>query len=185
MQNPLLDTNSLPAFDSIAARHVEPAISSVIERQREQIRFLLADEKQYSWKYLVAPFESMHHHLNQVWSPVGHLNAVLNNDDLRDAYNLCLPILTEFTTELNQNTDLFNAFSHVRETESLGAAQQKFLDDALRDFRLSGVDLPLTQKKQFRELMRDLSQLQSRFEENVLDAANTWNKTIQAGRFFV
>ncbi len=178
MQNPLLDTTGLPAFDSIAAQHVEPAISTIIDQQREQLRFLLADEEQYNWKYLVAPFETMHHHLNQVWSPVGHLNAVLNSDDLRDAYNLCLPILTEFATELNQNQGLFDAFTHVRENESLGAAQQKLLDDTLRDFRLAGVDLPPAQKKQFRELMRELAQLQSRFEENVLDAANAWSKTI-------
>ena len=119
--------------------------------------------------------------LNQAWSPVGHLNGVLNSDELRDAYNACLPLLSAYSTEMGQNKDLCNAWKKLRDSAeypTLSKAQQKAIDNALRDFHLAGVDLPAEKKARYGEIRKRLSELTSKFGENVLDATNAWSKLI-------
>jgi len=110
---------------------------------------------------------------------VGHLNAVMNNGPLREAYNRCLPKLTRYATEIGQNESLFRAFEAVAEDRDVSdPARRAVLEHALREFRLSGVALPGEQKTRFREVMERLSSLQAHFEENVLDATNAWSRHI-------
>ena len=102
MNNPLLATTQLPAFGSIRPALVEPAIRHVLDQNRKLLATLL-DSGATGWDGIVAPIERMQHRLAQAWSPVGHLNGVLNSDVLRAAYNACLPLLTAYHTELAQN----------------------------------------------------------------------------------
>jgi oligopeptidase A len=122
----------------------------------------------------------MHHRLSRAWSPVGHLNGVMNNDELRAAYNACLPLLTAYHTELAQNERLCAAYQHVMDTEGgrLEPGQRKLLENALRDFRLAGVSLPADRKQRFGEVMERLATVQSKFDENVLDATNAWSRHV-------
>src|SRR5512139_4316256 len=116
MTNPLLTDAPLPRFRQIAASHVEPAIRQLLEQNRAAIAALLeagADR----WDTLVVPLERMHHRLARAWSPAGHLNGVMNNDELRAAYNACLPLLTAYHTELAQNERLCAAYQRVMDTE--------------------------------------------------------------------
>ena len=176
MPNPLLDSIELPAFSSIRAEHVEPAIRMLIENHRRELETRLNSGAD-TWDTLVAPIEEMQHRLARTWSPVGHLNAVLNSDALRAAYNACLPLLTAWHTEVGQNEQLFQAYSEVLEREgaTLNDAQRKLLSNALRDFKLAGVNLPAERKQRFKALMEELATLQAKFDENVLDATNAWN----------
>jgi oligopeptidase A len=179
MTNPLLTDSPLPDFPAIEASHVEPAIRQLLEGNRRALATLLAGGAE-GWDGLVAPIERMHHRLARAWSPVGHLNGVMNGDDLRVAYNACLPLLTAYHTELAQNAELCAAYQRVldRDGASLDAAQRKLLENALRDFRLAGVSLPADRKQRFGQVMERLATVQAKFDENVLDATNAWSRHV-------
>nr|BAL53527.1 oligopeptidase A [uncultured Gammaproteobacteria bacterium]BAL55736.1 oligopeptidase A [uncultured Gammaproteobacteria bacterium] len=178
MSNPLLEAYELPPFARIRPEHVEPAIDQILAENRARIAELLRTSN-YTWDNLIRPLEDLDDRLDKAWAPVRHLNAVVNSEPLRQAYNACLPKLSAYATELGQNLSLYEAHRALAESEEFGrldAAQRKILQDALRDFRLAGVDLPEAQKARFKEIEQRLAQLMSQFEENVLDATNAWTK---------
>ena len=178
MDNPLLEKSTLPPFKRIKPEHIEPAIDTLIQENRETLELLLQQNQEYTWDNLVAALEDRDELLNRAWSPVNHLHSVADNDALREAYNACLPKLTEYGSELGQHRGLFEAFSQIRQQDGfadLDLAQQKSIDNSLRDFRLSGVALEGDDRERYRELKTQLSQLQTRFEENLLDATQAWS----------
>ena len=179
MSNPLLEQTGLPAFSRITPEHVEPAIDHLLAANRQRIDQLLTTVKDPDWSSLVEPIEEWDEQLNRAWSPVSHLNAVVNSDDLRAAYNACLPKLSDYATEMGHNEKLFAAYKSVAaQPGQLDEAQRKVLDNALRDFHLSGVDLEPAAKARFKQISQELSQLTSKFSENVLDATNAWSKCL-------
>jgi oligopeptidase A len=179
MTNPLLTDSPLPHFSAIEAGHVEPAIRQLLDGNRRELDALL-DGGAEGWDGLVAPIERMHHRLARAWSPVGHLNGVMNSDELRTAYNACLPLLTAYHTELAQNERLCAAYQRVadRDGARLDPAQRKLIENALRDFRLAGVSLPADRKQRFGQVMERLATVQAKFDENVLDATSAWSKGV-------
>ena len=181
MPNPLLEMKGLPPFSSIKPEHIEPAIDSLLAENREKLQQLLDAGAPFSWQSLVAPQEEMEDRLSRVWSPVSHLNSVMNSDELREAYNACLPKISEYGTEMGQNIELYRAYKSIAdgdEYQKLDAAQQKVIDNVLRDFHLSGVDLSEKKKTRYKEIKQRLSQLTTKFEENILDATHAWHKQI-------
>ncbi|HYE35082.1 oligopeptidase A [Methylocaldum sp.] len=182
MSNPLLDMDGLPSFSRIKAEHVVPAVDRILEENRAAIAELLESGKTYAWENLVEPLEDLDDRLNKAWSPVSHMNAVVNSDELREAYNACLPRLSEYATEIGQNEDLYAAYRSLAESAGatgLDIAQKKVLENALRDFRLSGVELSPEKKSRFKEIAQELSKLSSQFQDNVLDATHAWSKHIE------
>jgi oligopeptidase A len=179
MENPLLHTDGLPGFDSIRPEHVEPAIRSQLADNRARLQVLLGKNAS-TFSSLVEPIEAMQHRLQRTWSPASHLNGVVNSPALRTAYNACLPLISEYQTELGQNENLYRAYAAIleRDGQQLDATQRKLIDNALRDFRLAGVALDAERKARFRQLMQELAREQSRFEENVLDSANAWSRSV-------
>ncbi|HKU12823.1 MAG TPA: M3 family metallopeptidase [Steroidobacteraceae bacterium] len=169
----------LPAFSAIRVANIEPVLRELLDAHRAQLAALLAQPAP-SWDSLVVPLEEMHHRLARTWSPVGHMNGVVNSDELRAAYNACLPLLTAWHTELAQNEQLYRAYETILAAEGarLSAGQRKLLENALRDFRLAGVALPAQQKAEFKSLVEQLATLQSKFDENVLDATNAWSRHV-------
>lgn len=179
MSNPLLNFSGLPRFARITAQHVEPAINYLLEDNRKQIRALLEGVSEPDWCSFAEPMEELEDRLSRAWSPVSHLNAVMNSEEIRQAYNACLPGLAEYATEMGQNEALFRAYQTVAAQDSgLDTAQRKLLQNALREFRLSGVDLPAEKKQRFGEIASRLSEISARYEENLLDATNAWCKLI-------
>ena len=181
MPNPLLEQHLLPPFSRIEPAHVEPAIRQLIERNKQRIDELLTANTRYSWSNLLLPIEEMEDELAQAWSPVSHLNSVRNSDELREAYNACLPLLSEYSTWMGQHTALCEAYQQIAASEGFGAldtARRKTIENALRDFRLAGVSLPAQQKRQYGDLRKRLSELGSKFGENVLDATNAWSRQV-------
>jgi oligopeptidase A len=181
MANPLLALSGLPPFSAILPQHIEPAIDQVLADNRATITRLLAGQQTYTWADLVEPLEELSDRLRRVWSPVSHMNAVVNSPELRAAYNACLPKLSDYATELGQNARLYQAYQAIAESaewQRLNTAQKKIINNALRDFRLSGVALPAAEKARFKEIMQELSNLNAKFEENLLDATNAWHKKI-------
>ena len=179
MTNPLLEQAGLPLFSKIKPEHVEPAIDHLLAENRRRIEELLDHAEQPSWENLVEPIEEWEDHLERVWSPISHMNAVTNSEELRAAYNACLPKRSDYGTEMGHNERLFLAYKAVAEhAKDLDDCQRKVLDNALRDFHLSGVDLAPYKKQRFKEISQELSGLTSKYSENVLDASNAWSKRI-------
>ncbi len=177
MSNPLLEMAGLPPFSRIRPEHAEPAIDQVLAENRQAVARMLAETEHYSWESLVQPLEQLEERLGRVWSPISHMNSVVNTEALRDAYNACLAKLSDYATEMGQNEALCAAFKQIAGGEEygrLGGAQRKIIDNALRDFRLSGVDLGAAEKARYKEIMQELAALNSKFEEHVLDATNAW-----------
>ena len=178
--NPLLDVTLLPQFSRIRASHVEPAIDRLLADGRALIDHLAARADEATWETFVDPIEEEDDRLARAWSPVSHLNSVMNSDELRAAYNACLPKLSDYATEVGQNPDIFRGYQRVAEQPGLDAAQHKMLSNTLRDLHLAGVDLPADKKARYREISQEMSRLTSRFEENVLDATHAWTKHLSS-----
>jgi oligopeptidase A len=183
MQNPLLANTLLPAFSQIIPnQHIQPAITEIINQNQSQLNKLLAQTQPFSWDNLMAPLDDMDDVFSKAWSPVSHLHGVNETDELREAYNACLPLITAYHTEFMQNTQLFEAIQSIADSadfNNLNAGQQKVINNALRDFKLSGVNLSDTDKATFGELQHQLSQLTTKFGENVLDATQGWTLHIE------
>jgi oligopeptidase A len=175
MQNPLLGLEPLPPFAKIRPEHVEPAVREVLERGRTRISEIAALTRP-TFASVVEPLEELQHKISRTWSPVSHLNAVVNSDALRISYNACLPLLSAYHTDLSQSEPLYSAYRAIAEQEgpALGPVQREVIEHALRDFRLAGVGLDTASKERYKTVMLELSQLQAKFDENVLDATNGW-----------
>lgn len=179
--NPLLAAEHLPSFGAIKPEHVEPAVREVLEQNRTELEAVLADAQSRSPGFAedVLRVENLAARLHRVWSPVSHLHAVINSPELRAAYNNCLPELARYQTEVSQDERLCRLYRGVAEalpddgSEDRPAAE-RLLHLALRDFHLAGVDLPDDRKQRFKAVMEELTQLQARFEQNVLDSMATW-----------
>jgi len=179
VNNPLLELGALPVFGRIEASHALPALQEVLADNRARLQELTSQTTP-TFASLVVPVEELSYRLSRVWSPIGHLNAVANSTEMREAYNACMPLLTEYSSEVGQNSALQAAYAYVLEHEgkSLEPAQRKVLENALRDFRLAGVDLAPEKKSRYREVAQLLAQLSTKFSENVLDAARAYSRSV-------
>jgi oligopeptidase A len=182
VNNPLLQIDALPDFGRIEAAHARPALEKVLSENRARLAELTVQSNP-TFASLVVPVEELSYRLSRVWSPIGHLNAVANSAAMREAYNECVPLLTAYTSELGQNAALSAAYAHVlrHEGDRLDPTQIKLVENALRDFRLAGVDLPAERKARYREVMQRLAQLGTKFSENVLDAGRAYTRTVTDG----
>lgn len=178
MTNPLLNIPTLPEFTSVQAEHVTPLVDECLATGRQVLDACLKQER-FTWNNLIRPLNEANNQLEKGWSVVGHLNGVANTEALREAYNANLGKLSDYHTEMGQNKAFFEAIQAIRANDtSLDNAQKKSLDDSLLSFKLSGVALPDEQKQRYREVSQELSQLTSKFSDNVLDATQAWFKHI-------
>ncbi len=181
MNNPLLQTDGLPLFASIVPADIEPAVDQLLKDNRDEVQSLLNSDQAVSWENTLQPIEDLDDRLNRAWSPASHLHAVADNDELRQAYNACLPKLSDYATEMGQNRDLYLAYKTISECEdyaSLTDAQKKIIKNALREFRLSGIELDDDKQQEYKKIKQQLSLLQTRFEENLLDATQAWTRHV-------
>lgn len=180
--NPLLQDFDLPPYSAIKPEHVEPAVDQILADNRAALAALLAGQDGTpSWKGLVLALDELGERLGRAWSPVSHLNAVCNSAELRNAYEACLPKLSEYWTEMGQNRALFQAYEALAaspEAAGFDVAQKTILEHALRDFRLSGIDLPTDKQQRYGEIQMKLSELGSRFSNQLLDATQAWTKHV-------
>lgn len=175
--NPLLDFSSLPRFDAIRPEHVAPAIGDLLKRYQALIDALIASPDAPTWDGFAAPITDMGEQLGRAWGVVGHLHGVNDVPAWREAYNTTLPEITRFYSSLGQNLALFAKYRALHdgaEYAALSPARRRILDNEVRDFRLSGAELPEDQKPRFKEIQEELASLSTRFSENVLDATNAF-----------
>ncbi len=173
--------NELPKFSSIKPAQVFSVTQQILEENKKNINKLLENKTSYSWESLIEPLEAIDNHLHLYWSKVNHLHQVMNNDALREAYEKCLPIISEYSTEIGQNKNLFDAIKSIFDSDNfinLEPPQKMAIIQALRNFKLAGVHLPEKEKREFAELQKKLSQLSNQFSNNLLDATKAWTKLI-------
>ena len=181
LTNPLIEPGALPEFNRIRPEHIRPAIEQLIASNREAIEGLAALPR-HDWENLIKPLELMNDKLDRAWSPVRHLNSVKSSPELRDAYNECLPLLSQYSTEISQNHALYQGYREIHQSPDfarLSEAQQKTITDALLHFRLGGVELEGQARERYQQLQKDLSELQSKFENNLLDSTQAWQYLIE------
>ena len=177
MMNPLLDFSGLPRFADIRTEHITPAIAQLLNENGALIDRVRADRALPTWDNFVQPMADANERLSRAWGQVSHLNAVVNNPELREAYNANLPLVTQYYAELAQDQALFEKFKQLRdgkEFESLSSARKKIIENELRDFRLGGAELPQEKKARFLQVQEELSALASKFNDNLLDATNNF-----------
>ena len=159
---------------------IQPAIEHLISQNRSTIE-QLSRQQEPDWDSLIKPLSLMNDRLDKAWSPIRHLNSVKSSPELRDAYNRCLPLLSEYSTEVSQNRDLYRGYRSIADSAEFASfcpAQQKAVTDALLHFKLGGVELDGKDAARYQQLQKDLSELQSSFENNLLDATQNWQYLI-------
>ena len=170
-----------PAFSSINIATVEQQLDDLLANCRAVATSLENVSDPLDWQTLIQPLEEAHNSLSLFWSPISHLNSVMNSDELRKIYKKCLPKLSAYYTELGQNAHLYNATMALTKSETfthLKAEQQQQLQHSLRDFKLGGVSLNESDKQRFGEIAQSLSRITTEFSDNVLDATNAWQKLL-------
>ena len=176
LSNPLLDFSGLPRFSEIKPEHVGPAMDQLLSEARAAMR--QAEDAAPTWERFVQPLENATERLSRAWGQVEHLHAVLDSPALREAYNASLPKITQFWTELGQNQRLFEKYRALKASPAFAEfppARRKLVENALRDFRLGGAELPTEVKPRYAAIQEELASLSAKFSENVLDATNAFS----------
>ncbi|HFZ1795262.1 TPA: oligopeptidase A [Serratia marcescens] len=181
MTNPLLTPFSLPPFSAIRPEDIVPAVQSALADCRAAVERVVAQPGPFTWDNLCQPLAESDDRLSRIWSPIGHLNSVKNSLELRAAYEQALPLLSEYGTWVGQHEGLYQAYRSLKEGaafEALSVPQRKAVDNALRDFELSGIGLSADKQQRYGEIVARLSELGSTYSNNVLDATMGWSKLI-------
>ena len=177
--NALLDLSGLPPFDQIQIAQIAPAIDQLIITARAAVK--QAETAQATWADFYLPLEQATEALARTWGIVGHLNGVADSPELREAYELKLPDVTAFWTELGQNKILFNQYQSIKagpDFDHLPKARQKIIDNALRDFVLSGAALESPARERYAAVQDEMASAAQEFSKHVLDATNAFSLTI-------
>ena len=184
-ENILLNLSSkqdlLPQFEKINVSEVEDALNTILKNAKDTIELLATSSDEPTWDNFVHPMEEADEKLSQFWSAISHLDAVKNSDELRDVVQACLPKLSNYGTEISQDVRLFNKFNAIfqgDEYSTLSVSKRKIIDNAIRDFKLSGVNLEEDKKHRLKEIQQQLSELSHKFSNNVLDSTQAWTLDI-------
>ena len=182
MSNPLLIFSGLPKFNEVKPEHISPAIDSLLTEGRALIESLATSAETPTWDNFALKLEDHSEKLGRAWSQVGHMNAVVNSPELREAYNENLTKLTDFGSDLSQDERLYAKYKQIQvspDFAKLTPAQQKIINNEVRDFKLGGAELPPKEKARFKEISEQLSKLGSKFEENILDNTNDFKHLVE------
>jgi len=170
MSNPLLQTFSLPPFDTVNAEHFSPAIEQALSEAEQAVEALCQEQAPPSWANFLAPLEQISNRIERIWAPISNLNAVCNTQAVREAYGECLPLLTAYSTKMGQHQGLFKRCTALKKSEAylaLDVAQKKMLDNMLRDFHLAGIGLDEVGKARYAEIKNELSVLSTTFSNHM------------------
>lgn len=174
-------TENLPLFSEIKSEQIIPAVKQAISENKALIEKTLATDKHLTWDNFIKILEQADDHLSKLWSPVSHMNAVVSNDELRQAHDACLPLFAEYGTFVGQHQGLYEAYLALSKNSSfnsLKVEQKKVINETLRDFKLAGIALSADKKIRFGEIKQELALLQSQFSNHVMDATLAWSKLI-------
>jgi len=178
--NPLLDWTDFPDFGRIEPRHVGPAIDEVLGRAGADLASL-ETARTTKWEDLMVPLERLGDRIERAWGVAGHLHAVRNSVPLREAYQKVQPKVVQFLHRLGQSRELFDGYVALQagdEYAGYDGARRRVLDSAVRDARLAGVELDGSERERFLAISKELADLGTRFQNNVLDATKAFSLTL-------
>ena len=170
-----------PLFTPCDLLNFKTHFTHLLDENRQKIQ-ALTEQNEYTFENLIHPIDELNNQLHLEWSVLSHMHNVVDTDEMRTLYNDLLPVLSDYQTDIGHNRALYNAFQQIAKSagfSQLSAEKQKMISNSLRDFRLSGIELSDENKALFREYEKKLSELSSRFGENVMDATYAWEKTFR------
>lgn len=173
MSNPLLNLTKFPLFSKIHPNNINPAIDEILARNRAKLAEISSSESK-SWDS-IAEIEDLTDTLDRSWSQVSHLNSVVNSSELRAEYELAEQKITEYYTEFSHNEDLFKIYTIVNKQLIDKSPEKKLLDDAIRDFHLSGITLNKAEQEIYTKLVKEICELETKFSNNILDCTDAWS----------
>lgn len=177
MSNPFLAEDFKICWSTLTPEHIEADVTKAIETSRsniETIKSLSLDELTYENTF--GALESATDDLDRSWGRVNHLDSVANSDELREALNKMLPPVSEFSSSISLDDQLWNILKTYEKSDlsALSEIQQRFVEETCADFRSSGADLEEEPKKRMAEINAELAKVTQKFGENVLDSTNAW-----------
>lgn len=174
------DIQALPQFSQINVAEIVESMKQSIEHCKKTIDDAVQSELP-SWQSVIAPIDEADDKLSRLWSPISHMNSVVSSDELREAHDACLPLLSDYGTWVGQHQGLYQSYMNIKQSsefDSLSKAQQKVIDNGIRDFTLSGIALSDMDKKRYGKISSRLSELASSFSNHVMDATLAWEKLV-------
>ncbi|MVW71043.1 M3 family metallopeptidase [Bordetella sp. 15P40C-2] len=182
-QNPLLaPVSDLIDYAAVQPAHIVPAIETLLEGAREAVDAAADESLPATWEAVVQPLDTASERLWRAWSVAGHLNAVVNTPELREAYNAALPLVTEFSTWVGLHEGLYKQYQRLHAAADFAqwdSVRRRVIELALRDFRLSGVELQGEARERYAVISDREAQVSQKFSENVLDAIDAWSLYIE------
>ena len=175
-----MNRNNLPNFNEFDTKQILPELNQLINTARSSLSDTLK-RKSFTYNSLIALREEVEDNINKFWSPISQLQAVCNQEALREVYAKGLLEITKLQTEMDQDSELLVAYEEVKNSSTfsdLSIAKQKAITNAIEDFHLAGVNLPESEKKKLLDLKSSLSTLSTQFSNNVLDSTQEWQKVI-------
>ncbi|MBQ9619493.1 MAG: M3 family metallopeptidase [Neisseriaceae bacterium] len=181
MNNPLLQLNEIPQFDALKAEHIQPAMQTAMNEARLTIAEI-KNQNDATWENTITPLTDLSERVGRIWGVVAHINSVADTPEWRDAYNALIPEVTQFFTEISQDQDLYQRYKSIRNSSAFAQRkdeEKRKLEHDLRDFVLSGAELPEDKQKRFADLQSLGAQLSASFSQNVLDATDAFSLLIE------
>ena len=154
-------------------------LQNKLNDNEKQVELLLAQTTK-SYKNFVKPLQMMDEDLEIFFTPLSHLNSVNNTDETQKVYSDSLPIITEYSTKLSQNLDIYKVYKEIesQEKETLNYAQNRVLELNIEHFEHSGAHLDDKTKARLQEINIRKSELSNNFSQNLLDATNEYEYII-------
>ena len=184
----LQDTLLLPDFSTMDPAGLAAKLDKRLAQNLLSIEHLLNSQVHLNYSQLVPTLEQLDDEIGRLWGPLSHLHGVSNNEDVRAAFDECLPKLTAYATQMGQNKALYLAFLGLLESDEfslLSQAQQQFVKLQIRDFKLAGVALSPLQQTEYGQLKQKMAQLSTRFSNQLMDATQAWSKHIKDSEYLL
>lgn len=183
-RSPPSDAPDLPKWSSITPEHVKPAIMAAVDKVNAEIDAIEAEltkTNPSSWCELMDPLERLSEELSRPWGVVSHLKGVRDSEALRAAYDECQPAVVTASLRVGQSRPVYDALVALTENKeawaSLTDAQRRAVTCEVRDAKLSGVALDGAEKDRYNEIAKEMSELSTKFSNNVLDATKAFSHT--------
>ena len=185
MQNPLLHRDELPHYAAMRPEHIRPALDVLLADAQTALDQVVAPGSQLDFDSMSLLLDVPLERLSRAWGVVNHLTAVADTAELRTAYNDNLPRMSEFYTRIGADERLYaryKAITGAPDAAAMSQARRRGLDNAMRDFVLSGAELNTDSKQRFAAIQERLAELSQKFSENVLDATDRFSLVVDEQR---
>ncbi len=150
-------------------------LDALLNQQRAIINNITTNNET-SYGKVLKPLQDLDEELGLFFTPLSHLNSVMNSEETQKAYEESIPLLSKFHSEMAQNTALFKKIEQIKAADD---EAKTVVFHEVRDFVLSGVKLPEEEKKRMEEISLKLSELSNQFSQNLLDATNDYELIIE------